>query len=66
MRRWDALAGPLEQRAGRVVRQDDGADIGEALLEVEVLEDARTDTLAALARTQRGPAVVSLREGAGR
>jgi integrase len=29
------------------------------------LEDARTDALAALARTQRGPAVVPLREGAG-
>src|SRR5215211_7015430 len=38
MRCWDALGGPLEQRAGRVVRQDDGADIGEALLEVVVLE----------------------------
>ena len=29
------------------------------------LEDARTDALAALARTQRGPAVVPIREGAG-
>jgi hypothetical protein len=29
------------------------------------LEDARADALAALARTQRGPAVVSLRESAG-
>jgi integrase len=29
------------------------------------LEDARADALASLARTQRGPAVVSLREGAG-
>ena len=29
------------------------------------LEDARADALAALARTRRGPAVVSLREGAG-
>jgi integrase len=29
------------------------------------LEDARTDALATLARTQRGPAVVPLREGAG-
>jgi hypothetical protein len=29
------------------------------------LEDARADALAALERTQRGPAVMSLREGAG-
>jgi hypothetical protein len=29
------------------------------------LEDARADALAALARTQRGPAVMPLREGAG-
>ena len=29
------------------------------------LEDARTEALAALARTQRGPAVVPIREGAG-
>jgi hypothetical protein len=29
------------------------------------LEDARADALASLARTQRGPAVVPLREGAG-
>jgi integrase len=29
------------------------------------LEDARAEALAALARTQRGPAVVPLREGAG-
>jgi hypothetical protein len=29
------------------------------------LEDARTEALATLARTQRGPAVVPLREGAG-
>jgi hypothetical protein len=37
MRCWDALGGSLEQRAGRVVGQDDGADVGEALLEVVVL-----------------------------
>jgi integrase len=30
------------------------------------LEDARTEALATLARTQRGPAVVAIREGAGR
>jgi hypothetical protein len=30
------------------------------------LEDARTDALATLARTQRGPAVVPIRKGAGR
>jgi integrase len=30
------------------------------------LEDARADALAILARTQRGPAVVPIREGAGR
>jgi integrase len=29
------------------------------------LEDARVDALASLARTQRGPAVVPIREGAG-
>jgi hypothetical protein len=29
------------------------------------LEDARTGALATLARTQRGPAVVPIREGAG-
>ena len=29
------------------------------------LEDARTEALASLARTQRGPAVVPIREGAG-
>jgi hypothetical protein len=29
------------------------------------LEDARADALATLARTQRGPAVVPIREGAG-
>ena len=29
------------------------------------LEDARAEALASLARTQRGPAVVPLREGAG-
>jgi hypothetical protein len=29
------------------------------------LEDARAEALAALARTQRGPAVVPIREGAG-
>ena len=29
------------------------------------LEDARADALASLARTQRGPEVVPLREGAG-
>jgi integrase len=29
------------------------------------LEDARADALASLARTQRGPAVVPLKEGAG-
>ena len=29
------------------------------------LEDARAEALASLARTQRGPAVVPIREGAG-
>jgi hypothetical protein len=29
------------------------------------LEDARTEALASLGRTQRGPAVVPIREGAG-
>jgi hypothetical protein len=29
------------------------------------LEDARTDALVSLARTQRGPGVLPLREGAG-
>jgi hypothetical protein len=29
------------------------------------LEDARADAVASLARTQRGPAIVPIREGAG-
>jgi hypothetical protein len=36
--RWDALGWPLEQRSRGVVRQHDGADVREALLEVVVLE----------------------------
>jgi hypothetical protein len=38
VRRGDALGWPLEQRPRRVVRQDDGADVGEALAQVVVLE----------------------------
>jgi hypothetical protein len=38
VRRWDALGWALEQRPGGVVGQDDGADIGEALAQVVVLE----------------------------
>jgi hypothetical protein len=38
VRRWDALGWPLEQRPGRIVGQDDSADVGEALAQVVVLE----------------------------
>jgi hypothetical protein len=34
----DALGWSLEQRPGGVMRQDDGADVGEALAQVVVLE----------------------------
>src|SRR5512132_1544546 len=37
VRRGDALSWPLEQRPRGVVREYDGADVGEALLEVVVL-----------------------------
>jgi hypothetical protein len=35
---WDALGWSLEQRPRGIVRKDDGADVGEALLQVVVLE----------------------------
>ena len=38
MWRWDALCRPLEQCPGGVMGQDDGADVGEALAQVVVLE----------------------------
>jgi hypothetical protein len=67
-----ALGWPLEQRPGRVMREHHGANVGEVLPEVVVLEalasrleDARMEALASMARTQRGPAVVPLRERAG-
>src|SRR5918993_4980368 len=36
--RWDVLGWPLEQRAGGIVGEYDGADVGEALAQVVVLE----------------------------
>jgi Phage integrase, N-terminal SAM-like domain len=48
----------------------DALAVREWVAELEALagrmEDARSEALATLARTQRGPAVVPLREGAGR
>jgi hypothetical protein len=38
VRRWDALGWPLEQGPGWVMGQYDGADVGEALAQVVVLE----------------------------
>jgi hypothetical protein len=55
--------GRLPRNVGRGHQAPEGAAQGDAL--PGRLEDARAEALATLARTQRGPAVVPFREGAG-